>query len=125
MYEYRAKCVNVVDGDTIDVLIDLGFKIKHEIRVRLMNVDTPEMKIEEQHEEAVRVKSIVEEDLLGKDIIITTEKENKSLSKSKDTYGRYLAVVKLEDGTNYNDSLLKRGLVKENSKWNKKIEFFD
>ena len=43
MYEYRAKLINIVDGDTVDVDIDLGFGvwIKDE-RVRIMGIDTPE-----------------------------------------------------------------------------------
>lgn len=42
MYEYRAKVVRVVDGDTVDFLVDLGFKISFKIRTRLMGVNTPE-----------------------------------------------------------------------------------
>jgi len=43
MYEYRAKLVNVVDGDTVDVDIDLGFGIwMRDERVRIMGIDTPE-----------------------------------------------------------------------------------
>jgi micrococcal nuclease len=42
MYEYRAKVVRVVDGDTVDFLVDLGFKISFKIRTRLVGVNTPE-----------------------------------------------------------------------------------
>ena len=42
MYEYRAKVVRVIDGDTVDFLVDLGFKISFKIRTRLMGVNTPE-----------------------------------------------------------------------------------
>lgn len=119
MYEYKAKVVNVVDGDTVDCLIDLGFNISHTVRVRLLDVDTPEMKIAEQKEKAMEVKSIVESELLNKEITIRTRKETIDLTKSKDCYGRYLAYIILEDGSCYNDSLLERKLVKENSKWNK------
>ena len=43
MYEYRAKVIKVIDGDTVDIDIDLGFGtwIKNE-RVRIMGIDTPE-----------------------------------------------------------------------------------
>ena len=45
MYEYHVKKVtNVVDGDTIDVEIDLGFDISFSSRVRLAGIDTPELK---------------------------------------------------------------------------------
>ena len=43
MYTYACKVINVVDGDTIDVELDLGFNIKMKERVRLIDVDTPEI----------------------------------------------------------------------------------
>jgi len=43
MYIYNCKVLNVVDGDTIDIEIDLGFNIKVKERVRLLGVDTPEV----------------------------------------------------------------------------------
>ena len=42
MYEYKFKLDRVVDGDTIDIVIDLGFSILHKCRVRLFGIDTPE-----------------------------------------------------------------------------------
>jgi micrococcal nuclease len=42
MYEYRAKVARVVDGDTVDFYVDLGFKVTVKIRGRLIRVDTPE-----------------------------------------------------------------------------------
>ena len=43
MYEYKVKSVDhIVDGDTLDVTVDLGFDITHKIRVRLLGIDTPE-----------------------------------------------------------------------------------
>jgi len=42
MYEYHAKVKRVVDGDTVDFVVDLGFKIHTTIRTRLIGVDTPE-----------------------------------------------------------------------------------
>jgi micrococcal nuclease len=43
MYIYPCKVLNVVDGDTIDIELDLGFHIKMKERVRLIGVDTPEV----------------------------------------------------------------------------------
>ena len=43
MYTYRCKIVNVVDGDTLDVELDLGFEIRLKERVRLAGIDTPEV----------------------------------------------------------------------------------
>ena len=42
MYNYKAKLLRVVDGDTVDAEIDLGFKIFIKDRIRLMGIDTPE-----------------------------------------------------------------------------------
>ncbi len=42
MYEYNAKVDRVVDGDTVDFIVDLGFNVNIKIRTRLMGVDTPE-----------------------------------------------------------------------------------
>ena len=42
MYNYRARAVRCVDGDTVDLEVDLGFKIFTHIRARLIGVDTPE-----------------------------------------------------------------------------------
>ena len=43
MYQYRAKLKRVVDGDTIDAIIDLGFKMTTEQRIRLKGINTPEI----------------------------------------------------------------------------------
>ena len=42
MYVYNAKVNRIVDGDTIDVTLDLGFGVKYDQRVRLAGIDTPE-----------------------------------------------------------------------------------
>jgi len=44
MYIYKMKLIRVVDGDTMDLSIDLGFRIIHNIRVRLLDIDTPEVR---------------------------------------------------------------------------------
>lgn len=41
-YWYKGKVIKVVDGDTVDMMVDLGFDIHHKIRVRLYGVNTPE-----------------------------------------------------------------------------------
>ena len=51
MYEYRCKIVRVVDGDTVDVDIDLGFGVwLHKERVRLHGIDTPESRTRDLEE---------------------------------------------------------------------------
>ena len=51
MYEYRCKVVNIIDGDTVDVDIDLGFGVwMHKERVRLFGIDTPESRTSDRIE---------------------------------------------------------------------------
>ena len=50
MFEYQAQIIRVVDGDTIDVLIDLGFDMHVKERVRLAGVDTPESRTRDDRE---------------------------------------------------------------------------
>lgn len=57
MYEYHVKKVtNVVDGDTIDVEIDLGFDISFSSRVRLAGIDTPESRTKDLAEKSLGLK---------------------------------------------------------------------
>ncbi len=73
MYEYRAKLVKVVDGDTVDVDIDLGFGVwlKDE-RVRIMGIDTPESRTSDKVEKVFglaakeRIKQLIEKDCILK-----------------------------------------------------------
>lgn len=102
-YEYKAVVTNVVDGDTIDILVDLGFKIQSKQRVRLARIDTPERG---QPGYAIAC-DFVKDAILGKPVIIKTEKVSK--------WGYYLAEVKLEDGKNLNDTLVQAGLAKHYS----------
>ena len=96
MYEYRIKSVDrIVDGDTIDVTLDLGFDIHHKTRVRLYGINTPEKRTRDLEEkkrgyaaserltELLRSESTTDES--RSDIILKT--------KEKGKYGRYLGVI--------------------------------
>ena len=89
MYEYRVKQVlKVVDGDTIDVVIDLGFDISFTSRVRLASIDTPESRTTDAREKilGLEVKEYLKKALEGAtDIVIRTEKAD-----SSEKYGRIL-----------------------------------
>ena len=50
MYTYEAKVLKVVDGDTIDALIDLGFDMHKSIRVRLVGINSPESRTRDLEE---------------------------------------------------------------------------
>ena len=95
MYEYHVKKVNnVVDGDTIDVEIDLGFDISFSSRVRLAGIDTPESRTTNKAEKVLGleakeyVKSKIKD---AKDVVIKTEKVD-----SSEKYGRILGWLFLD-----------------------------
>jgi micrococcal nuclease len=89
MYEYRVKKITgVVDGDTIDVDIDLGFSISYSQRVRLAGIDTPESRTSDKFEKSLGLESkeYLKTKLKdAKDIIIKTQKPD-----SSEKYGRIL-----------------------------------
>lgn len=100
MYEYKATIENVVDGDTIDVAIDLGFKTHTQQRMRLARIDTPER----GQPGYAAAKDFVREAACGKLVTIRTEKVSK--------WGYYLANVTLPDGKDLSDTLLTAQLAK-------------
>lgn len=113
MYEYRGKVIRVVDGDTVVVNVDLGFKICSKIMVRLKQIDTPEIYSPKTPEELVRgrkAKNFVEDMVLNKAIILKTYKDRTG------KYGRYLADIMYtaEDNTLHllSDALKEAGLEK-------------
>jgi micrococcal nuclease len=93
MYNYKAKVLRVVDGDTFDVIIDLGFGIaygikKRPVRLRLYDIDTPETwrpKSDAELEHGERATARVKELIEGKEVIIKSYKLG--------IYGRYTADV--------------------------------
>ena len=91
MYEYRARLVKVVDGDTVDVDIDLGFGIwMKDERVRIMGIDTPESRTRDKVEKlfgkaaSARVKELLDEDIILKTQIARDGEDMKG------KYGRIL-----------------------------------
>ncbi len=92
MYEYFVEEVrNVVDGDTIDVVIDLGFDILFASRVRLAGIDTPESRTTDKIEKVLglEAKEYLKKQLKdAKSVVIRTEKMN-----SSEKYGRILGWV--------------------------------
>ena len=108
MFEYKASLVKVVDGDTIDVDLDLGFGVwLKKQRVRFYGINAPESRTRDLEEKRRglaakdRVKELVEncEELSLRTII------NK---KARGKYGRILAEV-LADGINVNETLVSEG----------------
>lgn len=98
MYEYVVKKItNVVDGDTIDVDIDLGFSISFSSRVRLAGIDTPESRTTDKMEKALglEAKAYLKKKITdAKTIVIRTEKLD-----SSEKYGRVLGWLYIDGET--------------------------
>jgi len=109
MYEYYVRKVeNIVDGDTIDVLIDLGFDILFQSRVRLAGIDTPESRTKDLAEKALGLESkeYLKKALKdAKSVVIKTEKMN-----STEKFGRVLGWVYINgDTVSLNDMMINDG----------------
>lgn len=109
MYEYYVRKVeNIVDGDTIDVLIDLGFDILFQSRVRLAGIDTPESRTSDKAEKVLGLESkeYLKKYLKdAKSVVIKTEKMD-----SSEKYGRILGWVYVDGDTeSLNDKMINDG----------------
>jgi micrococcal nuclease len=109
MYEYFVKEVTkVVDGDTIDVVIDLGFSIMYASRVRLAGIDTPESRTADKFEKELGLESkkyLADRIKAAKNIVIRTEKLD-----SSEKYGRILGWVYLDGESNsINNQMIQKG----------------
>ena len=109
MFEYYVKKVeNVVDGDTIDVVIDLGFDIMFASRVRLAGIDTPESRTKDLKEKALGLESkeYLKKHLKdAKSVVIKTEKMD-----SSEKYGRILGWLYVNGETeSVNDKMINNG----------------
>jgi micrococcal nuclease len=99
MYEYKAETVRVIDGDTVVMRIDVGFDITVVKKIRLLGVNTPEIR-GESREEGLKAKALVEAWLEGEEVVIFTSKA--------DSFGRYLAEI-VCNGESLTSYLLKMG----------------
>ncbi len=109
MYEYIAKMIKVIDGDTMDFEVDLGFKIKHVVRVRLDGIDTPEIYHPSCEAEKIHGREAAKHvvgNFLGKEGILITHKDKKG------KYGRYIADFRC-DNTSLVVSLVHYGFEKK------------
>ena len=108
MYEYSCKVDRVVDGDTVDVVLDLGFDILFKSRVRLYGIDTPESRTRDLDEKArgkmagAYLKEAVDN---GTKVVIETK-----LKDSRGKYGRVLGNV-VVDGVNINEAMIENSLA--------------
>ena len=105
-YFYEATLVRVIDGDTIDVELDLGFGISYKTRLRLYGINCPEINTEK----GKKARTFVESVLTNRKFYVKTIKDRKG------KYGRYLAIIFIIDNgdmESLNKMLANKGLAKE------------
>tara|TARA_Y100000034_G_C6824467_1_gene371625 strand:- start:226 stop:588 length:363 start_codon:yes stop_codon:yes gene_type:complete len=109
MYQYKAKLIRVVDGDTVDALIDCGFSTFKKERIRLYGIDTPECRTRDKAEKkrGLAAKARLKELIKGgkNEFVVET-----SIDK-KGKYGRLLGELFRDAGSpeSYNDMLVSEG----------------
>jgi len=103
---YPAHVLDIYDADTMTLLIDIGFNVLIKEKVRLMGIDTPELRTKNKKEKALgyEARDFVRGLILGKDIEIQTYKKGK-----KGKFGRYLVDIFIEDEITLNNILIDKG----------------
>lgn len=113
MYQYKAKFLRVVDGDTVDLEVDLGFKTFQHQRFRLAGINAFELKHPKGAEAAARLVSYIMK--FPSEFVIRTEKDK------QEKFGRYLVTISDPDNPNdttksINQRLIDDGLAVKYSK---------
>lgn len=105
MYQYKAKVIDVYDGDTITAMVDLGFYHYQQMKFRLYRINTPEIRGEDR-DRGIAVRDIVRAMILDKEVIINSYKDK------QEKYGRYLANIIIGD-LDLNQWLVQNGHAEE------------
>ena len=98
MYEYRATIDRVIDGDTVDTTMSLGFDTYRKERFRILGIDAWEKNTKVGKEALAFAKNLIE----GKTFIVKTTKDK------KDKYGRYLVAITLADGKDFGQLMIEK-----------------
>tara|TARA_B000000557_G_C20760555_1_gene437161 strand:- start:167 stop:499 length:333 start_codon:yes stop_codon:yes gene_type:complete len=106
MYKYKAKLIRVIDGDTVDALIDLGFDTWVKKRIRLYGINTPETRTRDLEEKKA---GIAAKDRLS-ELMEHCDYKFILVSHGVGKYGRCLGTLFIDD-TNINVLLLEEGLA--------------
>jgi len=106
MFYYKVEILRIVDGDTVDVRIDLGFNVWHKCRLRLMGINAPESRTRDLEEKSrgLAAKQWLIDRLEFKDVEMQSHGTGK--------YGRVLAELFVE-GVNINQLMVKEGHATE------------
>ena len=103
LYTYKARCTSVYDGDSVTLDIDLGFNIRANRKIRLLGINTPEIRGSDRLDGLIardRLRELIE----GKDIIMVSHRDKSG------KYGRLLATI-YANGLNVNQLLINEGLA--------------
>lgn len=107
-YKYKALITDVSDGDTVRAVVDLGFYITKEVKIRLAAIDAAELrsKTDEGKQKALAAKKFLEDRVLNKEVVL------KSLKPGKYNE-RYIGFIYLEDAgeKSVNDEMLEKKLA--------------
>jgi len=95
MYTYKARLNRVIDGDTVDLMVDLGFNVAIKIRVRLARIDTPKANTPEGKISTQFVKDLFE----------NSDYDCHLVSRKKGKWGRWIGEIEVDKG-NISDLLL-------------------
>lgn len=111
MYQYKAHVDRVVDGDTLDLIIDLGFKITTHQRIRLAGINAPETytvkKDSEEYKKGMAATEFVQKRLTANNYEVIVETD-----KLTGKYGRYIGTIRLSDSeVSLNRELVDKGLA--------------
>ena len=104
MYEYAGKITNVVDADTLDISVDLGFGITASHRFRLLGGDAYETRLGRGTTPEEKVLGLKAKQMV-KDIVEAIGDNVKIVSSKQGKYGRYLCTVEFNDGRDLLDIL--------------------
>lgn len=117
MYQYRAQVVRVVDGDTLDLRVDLGFHVNLNIRARLVGIDTPETfgrkRGSAEWEAGMEAVAFVHTWLMENYVDAKERTILIDSHKGQGKYGRWLVDVIGRDGSSLNKALLDSGNATE------------
>ena len=104
MFYYKAEILRIVDGDTVDVRIDLGFNMWHKCRVRLMGINAPESRTRDLEEKA---RGLAAKEWL-KNILEASSDDIEMQSHGEGKYGRVLGTFFIR-GVDINDLMVNEG----------------
>jgi micrococcal nuclease len=101
-YEYRATILRVVDGDTVHARVDLGFDLRIDMKLRLYGINAPELSTPDGPKAKQHLIELLNFPS-GEPLSVSTIKDR------QEKYGRYLAVLTRDDGTNINERMVADG----------------